>query len=452
MKVRITDKHLKTMPLPAAGKMRMDYDTELRGFAVRVTAAGFKTFILTYMFNGAERRHTIGRFPALTVEIARRRALELRRQVDLGQDPQDEKKRAAREMLIPQLCERYLAEHAIKKRSGHQDARRIDRFVLPKWRHRRVKDIRRVDVDEIVSPVAVRTPYEAAHVLALIRKMFSFALDKGIVDQHPCLRMHSPAPNKPRRRVLTSKRELQIFWRLTSGGVWRRIATESESDCLRFIALTGCRASEAAELPWSEIDLREGTWLLPAERSKNKRDHLLPLPEAALAILRRRRALDGSYVFPGSSAPHLYASRLCVVLKRLCARVRRIGFEPFRTHDLRRTVETGMAAAGIHREYRDRVLNHVDNSVGAVHYNMYDYFLEKREALEVWIARLQHAIVTSGSAKSRARAASEFAEFIRHDEDQDFEGGAWGATRKHRVHQRLPAPIHHFLLDSYPGK
>jgi Arm domain-containing DNA-binding protein len=210
MKLRITDRYLKTMQLPPSGKMRMDYDTELRGFSVRVTGAGSKTFLLTYMFDGVERRHTIGRFPALTVELARRRALELRRQVDLGQDPYDEKKRAAREMLIPQLCERYLAEHAIKKRSGHQDARRIERFLLPKWRHRRVKDICRADVDEL-SPVAVKTPYEAAHLLALVRKMFSFALDKGIVDLHPCLRMHSPAPNRPRRRVLTSKQELQIF-------------------------------------------------------------------------------------------------------------------------------------------------------------------------------------------------------------------------------------------------
>jgi site-specific recombinase XerD len=128
-------------------------------------------------------------------------------------------------MTIEKLCERYLAEHAIKKRSGHQDVRRVDRFVLKSWRHRRVKDITRADVDQLVSPVAIRTPYEAAHLLALVRKMFSFALDKGIVDVHPCLRMRSPAPNKPRRRVLASARELAIFWRMTDGGVWRRIAT-----------------------------------------------------------------------------------------------------------------------------------------------------------------------------------------------------------------------------------
>jgi integrase len=391
MKVRITDKYLKTMTLPAPGKMRMDYDTELRGFAVRATGAGAKTFVLAYMFGGAERRLTVGRYPALTVELARRRALELRRLVDLGNDPFDQKRQAAREMLIPQLCDRYLAEHAIKKRSGHQDARRIERFVLKSWRNRRVKDISRADVDALVSPVAIETPYEAAHLLALVRKMFSFALDKGIVDFHPCLRMKSPAPNKARRRVLTSSRELQIFWRFTSGGVWKRIATDAESDCLRFIALIGCRSSEAAELPWSEIDMEQGVWVLPGERTKNKRDHLLPLPQAALDILKRRRVArpKDDFVFAGASAPHLYASRLCVVAKRLSKRVARLGFAMFRPHDLRRTVETGMAAAGVHREYRDRVLNHVDNSVGGVHYNMYDYAQEKLNALEAWHARLR---------------------------------------------------------------
>ncbi len=112
MKIRVTDRYLKTITLPSPGKMRMDYDTELRGFAVRVTGGGSKTFVLTYMFRGAERRLTIGRFPALTVELARRRALELRRQVDLGHDPADTRRLAAREMTIPQLCDRNLAERA----------------------------------------------------------------------------------------------------------------------------------------------------------------------------------------------------------------------------------------------------------------------------------------------------------------------------------------------------
>jgi integrase len=389
MKTRITDRYLKTTTLPAVGRMRMDYDTDLRGFAVRVTGAGSKTFVLTYMYRGAERRLTIGRFPALTVELARRRALELRREVDLGGDPADAKRQAAKEMTIEKLCERYLAEHAVKKRSGHQDVRRVDRFVLKSWRHRRAKDITRADVDQLVSPIAVRTPYEAAHLLALVRKMFSFALDKGIVEMHPCLRMRSPAANKPRRRALTSAKELAVFWRITGGGVWRRIATESESDCLRFIALTGCRSSEATDLPWSEIDLEQRVWCLPAERSKNKRDHLVPLTDEVMDILLRRKSLAGNYVFPGTTAAHLYASRLCVVCKRLCRRVARIGFAMFTPHDLRRTVETGMAAARVHREYRDRVLNHVDPSVGAVHYNLYDYLDEKRESLEIWANRIR---------------------------------------------------------------
>lgn len=392
MKIHITDKYLRSVALPAPGKMRMDYDTQFRGFAVRVTGAGSITFLLSYMLRGAERRHMIGRYPALTVELARRRALEIRRQVDLGQDPTEEKRREAREISVPALCERYLAEHASKKRSGHEDARRIERFVLPRWRNRKVKELTRADVDQLVSPIGVRTPYEAGHLLALVRKMFSFALDKGIIDFHPCLRMKSPAPNKPRRRALTTAKELAIFWRMTGGGVWRSIATESEADCLRFIALTGCRSSEATNLPWSEIDLDQRQWLLPAERSKNKRDHLLPLTDELVELLQRRRAAGSSYVFPGTTAPHLYASRLCVIAKRLCRRVARLGFAPFTPHDLRRTVETGMAAARVHREYRDRVLNHVDPSVGAVHYNLYDYLDEKREALNTWHRRLRQQI------------------------------------------------------------
>jgi integrase len=179
---------------------------------------------------------------------------------------------------------------------------------------------------------------------------------------------------------------------MTGEGVWRGIASACEADWLRFIALTGCRSSEAAELPWAEIDLDQRVWTLSAERSKNKREHMVPLTDELMDLLTNRLPQGGDYVFAGTTAPHLYASRLCVVCKRLCKRVRRIGFQEFTPHDLRRTVETGMAAARVPREYRDRVLNHVDPSVGAVHYNVYDYVDEKRQALALWAKRVREFI------------------------------------------------------------
>lgn len=390
-KIRITDKHLRSMQPPSPGKNAMDYDTELRGFAVRITSSGARTFILSYAFKGIERRFPFGRYPAMSAEAARRRALELRRAVDLGEDPAGQKQQEAREMTMGRLAERYLAEHAVKKRSEAEDKRRVEKYVLKAWRHRRVKDIRRADVDELVSPIAARgAPYEANHLLALVRKMFSFAVDKGVIDFHPCLRMRSPGPPKARRRALTDARELRVFWRITSETrVWRHLMTETEADCLRFMILTGCRPSEAAALPWSEIDMAGRSWTLSAERSKNKRSNLIPLVDEAFEILERRKKNGVTHVFGGARSPHMSANRLSIVLRRACKRLQRLKIAYFTPHDIRRTVETGMAAARVPKEHRDRVLNHLDGSVGGVHYNLYDYELEKKSALEAWALRLR---------------------------------------------------------------
>lgn len=240
--------------------------------------------------------------------------------------------------------------------------------------------------------------------------MFSFAVDKGIIDYHPCLRMSAPGGKiEARDRALTTAKELRLLWRLTDRhGPWtkakrdgwpRDVPWESRgrmnattADAIRFVFATGCRANEATGLTWAELDLDAGEWLLPAERSKNKRAHLVPLLPEAVAMLRERReSASGDYVFSGQrrGTAHLNDKHLSEALRHACARLARIGLKPFVTHDLRRTVETGMAAAKVPKEYRDRVLNHVDASVGGKHYNVHDYGDEKREALEKWARRLE---------------------------------------------------------------
>src|SRR5690606_23508687 len=146
------------------------------------------------------------------------------------------------------------------------------------------------------------------------------------------------------------------------------------ADALRLVLATGCRAGEAAGLTWAEMDLDAGEWLLPASRSKNKRAHLRPLLPQTVAMLRaRRETVNGDYVFPGkrSGTPHINDVHMSEAPGYACARLARLGMKPFVTHDLRRTVETGMAAARVPKEYRDAVLNHVDASVGGKHYNVH---------------------------------------------------------------------------------
>lgn len=429
-----TEPAIEALPVPPPGASRIHRFEGGTGLAVRVFDSGRKTFLYCYTSDDLDPRGTrIERRVALGIEwtkgggtlaVAKDKARELAgKPLESSRAKmarlRAEQQESAKEITVTRLSERYLTEHAKqRKRSWKEDESRLIKHVLPVWGERKARDINRVDVDALVSPVAIGDPErgipprraEANHRLAVIRKMFSFAVDKGIIDYHPCLRMSAPGGRiGPRTRALTTAKELRLLWRMTDrNSPWtkpkrdgwpRDVPWEARgrmsptiADALRLVVATGCRANEATGSTWAELDLDAGEWLLPAARSKNKRPHLVPLLPEVVAMLRaRRETVAGDYVFPGvrKGTAHINDKHMSEALRYACARLARIGLKPFVTHDLRRTVETGMAAAKVPKEYRDRVLNHVDASVGGKHYNAHDYADEKREALEKWARRLE---------------------------------------------------------------
>lgn len=451
-KIRLTEPFIKALPLPAAHHA-LYHDEVARGLAVRITQTGARSFLFCYSHDGRERRLSLGPWsppvsnrlgtPATrkaggSLDWARQEVARLRLLVQSGTDPMAQKQdaraereaarqQAAREIAIETLASRYINEWAKpRKRTWQEDERRLNAIVVPVWGKRKVKSITRADVSALLAPVATgegTRPAEAGARLALVRKLFSFAMDQGIIDMHPCLRMQLPCGKPaPRTRALTTARDLRALWRVTEpGSVWtrqpangalrKRRFIEAEADALRLLLLTGARASEVTDMPWSEVDLDAATWVLPAARSKNKRTHLVPLVPAAVELLRRRKeTADCDYVFPATRRDHITDRNLSRPLKEVCQRLVAfgVGIAPFTPHDLRRTVETGMAASRVPKEYRDRVLNHVDSSVGGQHYNQYDFLDEKREALEKWVRRLEglltDAVATVVPMPARKRA------------------------------------------------
>ncbi|WP_394695105.1 tyrosine-type recombinase/integrase [Pseudoxanthomonas japonensis] len=439
-------REIAKLEVPATGYRIYRY-TKAAGLAVRVASSGSRRYVFCYMSDEVDGRGVpIQRRISLGVKWSRYESNweEAKRLADLhrgrlaeGVAPESrkgklvrlrqEKQQAEQEITVSRLIDRYIAEWARpRKRRWDEDERRLDKHVRPVWGDRKVKDIRRADVDALVAPVALGNaddgtparPAEANHRLAVIRKMFSFAVDKGIIESHPCLRMKAPGGRiAARDRALITPKELRLIWRITDGnGPWVRARPESWprdvawnsrgrmsptiADCLRLVLATAVRAREATDAAWSEFQLDEGIWVIPGKRTKNGRTHLVPLlPEIVVLLSRRRDEVQGDYVFPGQRAgtAHINDKHLSEALGNACRRLARLGLRPFTTHDLRRTVETGMAAARVPKEYRDRVLNHVDASVGGKHYNVHDYKDEKREALEKWARRLESMLVPERS-------------------------------------------------------
>lgn len=367
-----------------------------RGLYVRVSPNGERSFVYRYGQDGAIRWLTLAApdVGEAVAEWARLRQSKTRGGEDIAQTRQRQRseKQLARakersDPTIAILAQRYIDEHAKpNKRSWKQDEQRLARYVTPLWALVKARNITRADVQALVAKLAKDRPVLANRILALVRKMFSFALDVGVIDAHPCLRMRAPGKERAKDRVLSDD-ELRVVWRMTE----EQILAAEISAALRLQLLTGCRPGEAIGANWDEFDLVKAEWSLPAARSKNGLPHLIPLSPDAMRLMRAiERTSD--WVFPAERVDGpLRHDRLTKLLREALSYYAD-DTDTFTPHDLRRTVETGLARLGIGREVRDRVLNHKDRSVSGVHYNKHDYLPEKRTALEKWAREIRRVV------------------------------------------------------------
>lgn len=412
-RVHITDAFCQRAEVRPGQRVTVYTDTETRGFCLVVTAAGAKTFAVRYTLKegpeaGKQTRVTLGPYlgrDGRAVATYRKEAAKAIGDAARGIDKAAKRAEVRKGATMAQLCERYLAEHAPAKRSAAMDRGRIERYILPAWRNRKASSISRADVRTLLAPIEFGDkaaklpprPYEARGVLALVKKLFSFGIDAEVVSEHPCTRMKIATPAKARERELSSAHDLRAFWVLTEGD---RYMPATYAAALRFQLLASARPNEAAGLPKSELDLDAGEWTLPSERSKNKRPHLVPLTPALRSIIDAQLTAqaaqkaeanavgkpfkESKFVFPatrgGRYTDKCRKNMLDAALDAYANGGHKL--ERFTPHDLRRTAETAMAAAGVPKEHRDRVQNHVDNSVGGKHYNLHDFKAEKLAALQ----------------------------------------------------------------------
>ncbi len=369
---------------------RVDYfDQRMTGLGLRVSPAGGKTWFVMYRVKGdpRKRRLTLDGYPALTLADARQRAQEVLLAASRGQDPANAKQELKSAATFAGLAAEYLDKHAKrKKRSWPEDARVIDRELLPKWGRRKVHDIRRTDVLELLDGIVDRgSPIQANRTLALVRKIFNWGIGRGIVQHNPCLQVEAPARERQRQRVL-SEDELRAAWRTFDG------LGPIMGPMFKLRLLTAQRGGEVEAMRWQDLDLDARSWTIPAEAAKNGLAHFVPLSDAAVDLLRGLRALipEGEWVFPSPKRRERHIENV----QKAAGRVRLdSGVSDFVLHDLRRTAATYMTAIGVSRLVVAKILNHVEQGVTQV-YDRHSYDLEKRQALEAWAVRLIEIVGT----------------------------------------------------------
>ena len=401
MPVQLTDKLLQSVRPPAAGRTELA-DAGCSGLVFRITAVGARSWSFRFRdAAGKQTRATIGEYPTITMKAARASARAMQGAVAAGGNPVEDKRAArtgAGAKTFGALAARYLAEHAERhKRSHRRDARNLEMHVLPRWQGRAFTGIKRSDVIELVERlVAAGKPTLANRVQSLVSSVFTFGMDAALIEANPCHRLKKRGIENVGRRVL-SDAEIRLFWR----GIVEPPCSRPIGLALRLALLTGARVSEVAGLGRAELERlgepgRAG-WIIPGDRTKNKRDHLIPLPPLARDVVLDLLALiepGEQFLLPTRSLRRngpVRGNSLTQAMDNFSEHLRgdAVVVRTWKTeaptpHDLRRTVGTRLAELRVPKEIRDRVLNHTASDVGSKHYNLHDYADEKREALSRW--------------------------------------------------------------------
>jgi integrase len=396
-KITLNDRAIAGLKPPKDGQVEF-FDRSFPGFAVRVGATGRKTFVLFHRVNGKLQRLTVrdpqtdaSTYPTLTLAKARELARTALQTSSVGRDPHAERQEA-RERTFGKLAELYVEQHAKRQKRSWRDDARMIRQELDVWDERPVAAIRRADVRDLLEGIVQRgAPVLANRVLALVRKMLNFALDREWVEANVAAKMARPAAEQSRTRVLTAD-EIKQVW------AWLKQPAPKDADenhwalaqaALKLRLITAQRGGEVIDMRWADVDLAARWWTIPAERSKNKLPHRVPLTDTAVKILEplRLAADDSAHVFGGIRGTRHRRGLLDG-----------LGIADVRPHDFRRTAASMMAGGGVPRLTIAKILNHVETSITAV-YDRHSYDAEKRAALTWWDARLTAIISGKGGAK-----------------------------------------------------
>jgi integrase len=366
-------------------------DGIITGLYLIVQPSGKKAFALRYRFEGKTRKLTLGRYPQLSLKDARLAATDALEGVGSGSDPMAQKQadKAAQEErrnTVSDLLEVFEKRHLSKLRTGKQSRDFLDRFVIPAFGNRDVRDIKKRDVIELLdSIVDAGKPTSANRVLSHFRKFLNWAVERDIIEINPATGVKPPAKEIPRERFL-SDNEIRLFWQACEA------MGQPFGQFGKMLLLTGQRRGEVAGMTDAEID--GGIWKLSPDRTKNKRAHEIPMSDAATAVLESLMLIRGKAGYIFTTTGDTPISGLSKAHRHIIAKMVEIASEEagepveiphWRWHDLRRTCETGLARLRVPQDIIDRVTNHISGQHRMVRiYNQHEYADEKREALELW--------------------------------------------------------------------
>lgn len=355
-KIIFTKTSIKALPTPE-NKRAYYADEKTRGFGLSVTPHGTKTFFVYRKINGTPQRTTIGHFPDVTVDQARKKAQELIGVIATGADPQDARRASRGELTFGGLFQEYLTRHAkVHKKTWKEDERQYKAY-LKGWARRKLSSIKRTDVQTTHVRIGKdHGKYQANRVLATLKSVFNLARDWGFFSGDNPATGVKRFTEKSRERRLQPDELPRFFQALNEE------PDTTPRDYVFLSLLTGARQENVLAMRWDEINWEAATWAIP--EIKTGEPQTVPLvPEAISLLQERKQNVSEDFVFPSTGKTgHFVEPR-----KAWARLLKRAEIKNLRLHDLRRTLGSWQADMGASLSVIGKSLGHKNIATTAIY-------------------------------------------------------------------------------------
>jgi integrase len=357
---------LSGLPRPEAGKRAVYLDAKTTGLQIRVTSTGVKTFsVYRRVKAGRPERVTLGRFPDMTVEQARKLAARVNMEIEEGASPAQVKRAHREELTFGEMFKEYGERHGVKKRSWRTDQSLYANHLL-RLAPLKVSAVTKAAVSRVLSD-AEKSGLAGAtvnNIRALVSSIYSYAIEWGYATTNPVTGIKTR--EKVKRDRFLQAGELPRFF--------QSLASETNTtlrDYILLALLTGARRANLLAMRWNDIALDESVWRIPMTKNGTPQNVTL-CPEAITILAERKEKAVGSsiFVFPGHGASgHIEEPKKAVirVMQRAGIPYGRNVENGVTLHDLRRTLGSWQAKTGASLTIIGKSLNHLSPQATAIY-------------------------------------------------------------------------------------
>jgi integrase len=359
------------------------------GLILEVMTSGAKFWRVRYWLHKKEHLLSVGEYPMVSLREARIRRDEIRKMIYDGQDPSIYKKSQRAIDCRPTFG--FVFEEWMEKRIipvctpkyAEQTRSRVKRHILPFLRDSVASDITSLVLLNVLRRIEAKGTTDIAHRMKQIcGQIFQYGIAAGMCENDPS------APLKGALLAHKPKHQASIIDPRQVGALMTAIEAYPSTIvrcAMQLQALTFVRPVELRKAEWTEINASQAEWIIPAEKMKMRRPHIIPLSAQSLIILEKLRELSGHgrYIFPSARTP---AGNRPMSENAVLAALRSMGFEKgvMTGHGFRSTASTLLNANGWNRDVIERQLAHMESNSVRASYNFAEYLPERRKMMQWW--------------------------------------------------------------------